>query len=765
MRRRSQKRCVLCSLAMLLALCAAIYGLKPVSGAETRSVTSPDGKVRVQFTLEETGPCYSVSWAGRTIASDSALDLRFKDAPPLDHGFDLLSSNTSETDRTWRMVAGEQDTVRNHYRQLRVRLREKEAPHRRLDLVFRAYNEGAALRYVFPPQDDFSDFTIQAEDTEFRFTGNHTAFYHGAGGPVGRATLQEIGSGTARPLTVKVSDDIYAAVGEARMVNYARMELSPGEGNALVADLSGPVRFPPPVPDCVADESDVFAGPFDAWDELPFRTPWRMFILGRTPGELLENNHLVPNLNRPSALDDTSWIHAGKAMREVTLSTAGARKLTDFAAEQNIRYIHFDSGWSGPEWRRENDPTVIPDEKFKKYEDGDLMSTDLSDRLHEEINDARKHDRGVIVYVNHEQLEHQDLDELFATYTDWGIDGVKFGFVRTGPQVWTIWLHYAVRKAAEHGLVVNVHDRYVPTGFWRTYPNFLTMEGVRGDEQNPLPEEDLITLFTRCLVGPTDHTLCYYSDWLKKTHAYQLAAGAVFFSPLQYVYWYDTPGEYDGDPALDFWKHVSTTWDRTLVLNGAIGDYATVARRKGSDWYVGTLTDDNGRVLEVPLDFLADDRDYVAEIYTDAPGADPREYPVPVSVDRVMVNSQHTLAAPVPPTGGHAVRLYPAGDAEGENLPAYRRPRVQVSDLSVPDDIKAGEECGVAVTCENTGNTVGGATIKLRVDGTAALSRLVRVEPGGKRTVRLPCTMSEAGKHTIDVNGKTIEVLVTSDAE
>mgnify|MGYP006283215401 FL=1 len=654
------------SLAVFLACCCLNASL--VAAA---TVSSPDGSVRVEFSVEDGRPVYGVSCRGTAVVEDSGMGFGFQDSLPMDDGFEIVDTSTDSVDRTWETVCGERDTVRDRYNQLTVELRETKKPRRRLLIQFRAYDEGAAFRYVFPEQDNFRKFVIAAEDTEFRFTGDYPIWYHAHGGPPGRSTISKLGGRVARPITVKVRDDLYAAVGEAAMVNYSRMKFSGRKGNTLSSTLAGSVHFPPEKPRDLKGKDDVFTGPFDHYDELPFRTPWRVFVFGEDPGDLLERNYLILNLNAPCVLDDTSWIKPGKVMREVTLSTEGAKKLTDFAVERNLQYIHFDSGWYGPEWRRENDPTTIPDGKFRKYKNGNWMTTHVSDRLHEEIAYAKEHGVGVIVYVNHEQLEACDLDRVFSTYKKWGIDGVKFGFVHAGPQEWTNWMHYAIRKAAEYELVVNVHDAYVPTGWQRTFPNFLTMEGVRGDEGHPKPEQDLTTLFTRCVVGPTDHTWCYYSDWLDKTHGFQLAGAVAYYSPLQYLYWYDTPGEYKGERALEFWDSVPVTWDETKVINAAIGDYATVARRSGEDWYIGSLADEEGRELEVPLDFLQKGRKYVATIYTDAPDADPEKYPVPVVINEYVVDSTDTLKANLIPTGGQAVRLVPASAEDVERYPEY----------------------------------------------------------------------------------------------
>jgi alpha-glucosidase len=257
-----------------------------------------------------------------------------------------------------------------------------------------------------------------------------------------------------RPLVIEVGDGAFAAVAEAGLVEYARMRLSPDprQAHSLVSSLASEVRA---------------AG--------LLTTPWRVIMLGRTPGQLLEQNYLIMNLNEPCAMEDTSWIRPGKVIREVTLTTTGGMACVDFAAEHNLQYVEFDAGWYGHEYSDQSDArTISVDPKRSK---GPLD-------LHAVIEYAKQRDIGIIVYVNRRALERQ-LDEILPLYEKWGIKGVKYGFVQVGPQKWTAWLHEAVRKAADHHLMVDVHDEYRPTGYSRTYPNLMTQEGIAGDETAP----------------------------------------------------------------------------------------------------------------------------------------------------------------------------------------------------------------------------------------------------------------------------------------
>ena len=308
----------------------------------------------------------------------------------------------------------------------------------------------------------------------------------------------------------QVADDLFIAVAEAKLVDYARMKFVPLAANAIVSDLSGPVS-----------------------NALPLTTPWRVIMAASTPGRLLENNFLILNLNDPCALADTSWIKPGKVIREVTLTTVGGKACVDFAARRGLQYVEFDAGWYGPENDPKSDASAVNLDPKRSKGPLDLI---------EVIRYGNEHGIGIILYVNHVAAEKQ-LDQILPLYQKWGVKGVKYGFVNVGPQQWTGWLHHAIRRAAEHKLMVDVHDEYRPTGYTRTYPNLMTVEGISGDETSPVNRQTLTLQFMRFLAGPADNTICYYDARVDKnaTHAFQLAKAVCLYSPWQFLYWYDRP--------------------------------------------------------------------------------------------------------------------------------------------------------------------------------------------------------------------------------
>ena len=259
---------------------------------------------------------------------------------------------------------------------------------------------------------------------------------------------------------------------------------------------------------------------------------------------------------------------------------------------------------------------------------------------------------GVWVYVNQRALYRQ-LDELLPLYKQWGISGIKFGFVQIGNQQWSTWLHHAVAKCAEYGIMVDIHDEYRPTGLSRTYPNLLTQEGIRGNEEMPDADHNTLLPFTRYLCGPADYTLCYFNSRVKNTKGHQLAMAAVYYSPLQFYLWYDNPFVDQGEAELKFWKDCPTVFDESIALDGIPGEYIIQARRSGNEWFVGAMTNNEARTVIIPTDFL-DDGKYIVEIYNDDPTLDTR---TKVSSKTIKMKAGNPITLQLQPRGGAALHF------------------------------------------------------------------------------------------------------------
>jgi hypothetical protein len=264
---------------------------------------------------------------------------------------------------------------------------------------------------------------------------------------------------------------------------------------------------------------------------------------------------------------------------------------------------------------------------------------------------GREKNVGLILYVDWRQANRQ-RDELCPLYEKWGIKGLKLGFVQVGPQSDTAWITATIQKAAEHHLMLNIHDGYRTTGYSRTYPNLMTVEGVQGNEHFLSAAHNCTLPFTRYIAGPADYTVCYYDRRLKTSHAHQLAMAVISYSPLQWILWYDRPSAYAGEPELEFFRKVPTVWDETKVVQGQIGEYATIARRSGDDWFIGAINGQQPRKLQIPLDFLDRDKKYMAHIYSDDDSAGTK---TKVGIQTSRVDSTTVLSASIDAAGGQAI--------------------------------------------------------------------------------------------------------------
>jgi alpha-glucosidase len=695
--RRALRRAVL--LIALLAASTTAPTLATAAGGRGHAVSSPDGTVTVRFALDRGTPVYSVSRRGNAVVADSRLGLRFEDAPALDGNLAVRSVRRARHDSVWHPTWGEYDRIRDHYNELTVDLQERSAPGRRLQVVFRVYDDGVGFRYVLPRQPALGRFAITAEETEFRFARDFTAWWipaqFGAGSgdellhqrtPVSRIQA------AATPVTIDAGRAGYATLHEADLIDYATMMVEPtGDGtpglrSALV-----------PMPDGVAVRGTA-----------PHRSPWRTLVLGDRPGDLIEST-LVLNLNPPCAIcaEDTSWIRPGKYVGvwwEIHkgrsdwavggqlphgANTENVKRYIDFAAAHGIPYV-LSEGWN------EGWATMYANQSFlQPAPDFDLE--EVVAYAHRKGVDWIAHDETGGNVTNFED----QIEAAFSLYERLGVPGVKTGYAGSTTIDGVEHPHYdqamvnhyrrVIRVAAAHHLVVEAHEMVKDTGERRTYPNILTREAVRGleweawSEGNP-PQHLVEVPFTRMVAGPVSYTPGIFTirwdpggpgrpPWrtlehtrVHSTRAAQLAIYPVFLSGLQMMA--DVPENYEGQPGLEFLERVPTTWDDTKALNGRIGDYVTVARRSGRDWFVGSINDENARTLAVPLrTLLPPAQPYVATVYGDAPTTDYVTNPDDIQVTRVVVDRRDVLAAPMTAGGGQAVHLRPATREDLATLP------------------------------------------------------------------------------------------------
>jgi alpha-glucosidase len=634
------------------------------------SIKSPDGNLEFRIAVENSAKekgClfYGLSYKGKTVISKSRLGIITVDLPHWTDGFVLTGHSLRAVDETWKPVYGERNTVTNRYNECTVNLIQGGDSARTIQVIVKVYDEGAAFCYNFPEKLSTSVLHIKDEKTEFSFDEGALAYvtpfaqelyymrplqdwsYGSSGLPLPSWAPRTPDYESERPLTLVLPNGLFVAIGEAQLVNYSRMKfiLSPEKKNTVAARLFGPVT-----------------------ESSPFTTPWRVIMVAEQAGDLIEHNDIFLNLNPPCEIKNTEWIKPGKVMREVTLSTAGAKECVDFCVKHNIQYVEFDAGWYGHEYSKSSDASKVDVDPLRN------PKKDLD--LPKAVAYARERNIGVILYVNHRALERQ-IDEILPLYREWGIAGLKFGFVHVGSHRWTTWLHEAVRKAAQYNLMVDVHDEYRPTGFSRTYPNLMTQEGIYGNECMPDANHNTIVPFTRFLSGPADYTICYYhqSDLknvkgIKTTSAHQLALSVIYYSPLQFVFWYDKPSDYQGETEVEFFEHIPTVWDTTRVILGNIGTCIATARRSGESWFLGAITNNEGRTLDIPLGFLDRSKTYIAALYTD--GGETIRTRTHVRIDRFIVRSTSVIRADLKPSGGMAMEIRPASESEMRTTPQYQ---------------------------------------------------------------------------------------------
>lgn len=612
-----------------------------VSLAQAQSIfeiKSPDKKIN--FALQnkmsaEDGLFYSIRYGNQSVVEWSKLGISCNG----DNWNKQLMINPGAVqlhDTTWNPVYGERDQIRDQYNESVITITRENRKFPVLQLIVRAYNSGIAFRYKFATNENGGPYLhLTNESTEFNFQENTKAWFTARAQSLHQLLpLKNWPDESDRPLTLELPNGLFACLAEAEMVNYSRtkFKLNPEKENSIQTSIYGDV------------------------DEIaPFASPWRVVMVAEKAGDLLANNDLILNLNPPCAIADPSWIKPGQVMREVTLSTSGAKKLVDFAMARNIKYIHFDAGWYGFENDYLADATTVTVDP-RRNPKGDLD-------LQEAIRYAKSKGIGVFLYVNQRALAAQ-LDTILPLYQKWGVAGIKFGFVQVGSHRWTAWLHEAVKKCAKHHLLVDIHDEYRPTGFSRTYPNLMTQEGIRGNEEMPDAVNNTVLPFTRFVAGAADYTFCYFyrkelghaTRHIQNTPAHQLALPVIYYSPLQWMYWYDKPEDYQNEPELAFWDVLPTTWNDTKIINGEIGKYITVARQNQENWFVGCITNTEARMLKVPLDFLESGKKYEATLYFDDPNITTRTH---VGISKQKVDSKTILNINLQASGGQAILIEP----------------------------------------------------------------------------------------------------------
>lgn len=480
----------------------------------------------------------------------------------------------------WRL--GEDDSISNDYNQVVLKCRSANLF---FDVILRAFDGSVAFRYHVPPGSPINGGQISNELTTFVFNEPLTIYQYNQESVFDPVKMDALAKSCDLPATLTDNRDIYVSIGEADNESYTKAELTRGsERHSLQISF---------VHDSAVQVTNDYT------------MPWRTISFSNTAVGLHACSQLYLKLVEPSPDSIPAWVKPGKLIR-TQLSVGSARRCIDFAAKHDFQYILFDAGWYGKEFNSVSDPTTY------------IKGLDMPAI----VQYGRSKGIGVILYVNKVGLKKY-LNEIIPLYKQWGVAGMKFGFVDGLTQGGIEWLVSAIGKANDAGFIIDVHDNYKPTGLSRKYPGLLTQEGVRGDENGPDAFYTTTLPFTRLLAGPADVTFCYpnsqnsFSKNLKVSMAQQLALTVIFFSPLQSMFWYGKPEDYTNEEEIAFFKEVPTVWDESHYLAGEIGKYISVARRKGNDWFIGNAAGLEDWKDTIRLSFLAANTLYEASIYED----------------------------------------------------------------------------------------------------------------------------------------------------
>ncbi|WP_340199364.1 glycoside hydrolase family 97 protein [Ascidiimonas sp. W6] len=676
------------------------------------TIASPNESNQIEFYLSDEGaPNYLVKHGNEIVIDTSAMSFDFKDQPPLKKGLKLIGYHINTVDETWEMPWGEQRDVKNNYNELVLELEEAEAPKRKFNIYFKTYDDGIGFRYEFLPQQGVDSLIITDEHTEFQLTEDHTTWWIPGDWDIYEHLYQttkvsEIDALALRnhsnlsatyipenavntPVTMRAANGVHLSFHEANLTDYAGMTLKVDTTTLkLTSALVG---------------SEITG--YKVKRALPFKTPWRTIQIADKATALIDSK-LIVNLNEPNKLGDVSWFtpmkyvgiwwemhtdkatwdygmtmneegkweDTGKAHGKHGATTENTKRYIDFAAANGFKGVlveGWNTGWE--RWIGFDDREGVFD-FVTPYPDYDLE---------EVVNYGRE--KGVEIIMHHEtsatpRTYEKQLDTAFSVMKKYGIHSVKTGYVGpiipAGEHHHGQWMVNHYRKVLEIGAAneagINAHEPIKATGLRRTYPNAISREGLRGQEFNAWaadggnpPEHLPIVAFTRMLAGPIDFTPGVFeislptkeNNQINTTIAHQLALYVVIYSPIQMAC--DLPENYENQPALQFIRDVGVDWEQTIVLNGEIGDFVTIAReeKETGNWFVGGITDENERELTIDFSFLPEGKTFEAAIYTDGEGAHYKDNPTSISIESAEIKKGDSQTFKLAAGGGFAISL------------------------------------------------------------------------------------------------------------
>jgi alpha-glucosidase len=650
------------------------------------TVNSPNNQITVIFNSNNEGINYAIEYKDSLLIKPSKLGYQFKDMQPFEKNFIISEFKLSNSNTAWTQVWGENKEIADNYNKLAISLQEKEGLKRKINIIFKLYDDGVGFRYEIPIQKNIDSIYITNELTEFNFINNHSAWFTPANFDsyemlYKNKLLSEVSSANT-PITFETKDGNFISIHEANLTNYAGMTLNKTSDNlSFEADL---------VP---------WANGVKVKTKTPMQSPWRTIEITDKAEKLVESN-LILNLNEPNKIKDTSWIepikyigiwwgmhlgtHTWTLGERHGATTEETKKYIDFANMHNISGVLVE-GWNTG-W-----------ENWGKKDAFDFITPYSDFNLKEVTRYATEKN---ITFIGHietggaAQSFENSFEKIFSMYQKLGVKAVKIGYaggIQTTGQFHHgqfMINHYraVVKSAAKYQIMINAHEPVKPTGIRRTYPNMMTREGARGMEWNAWssgnpPEHYTILPFTRGLAGPIDYTPGIFDILYKNaknrvkwnglddgtsrvntTLAKQLALFVVLYSPMQMAS--DLIENYENQPAFKFIEDFATDWEKSKVLNGKIGDYITVVRKdkKTEDWFLGSITDENDRNFKIELEFLDQNKKYIAEIYADGDSADWKTNPQEIKIFSKEVDSKTILHIKLAPGGGQAIKLTPINE-------------------------------------------------------------------------------------------------------
>jgi alpha-glucosidase len=633
----------------------AIPGL--FTQAQDFSVKSPDNNIVININNNEK-LTYGVTFKGQRIINQSPMGFEFKDEEPMTGNFIVTDQKNNNVNEKWiPVVKSKHAEIINNYNELHLYLKEKLAPMRQMELIVRAFNDGAAFQYKLSRSAKIGDRQVIRELTTFNIPGDPKAWIVEYGRystsneaeffehPLSYLTEKSI---AGMPLLMQYNDKSWVAITEAKIDNYAAFYIGTnGNANQLTTKLV-PLPGEPETGVKVRFNDEVY-------------TPWRVLMIGETPGTLIESE-IIQNLNDPCAIRDPSWIKPGMSAwdhwwsGEVKMEMPIIKQYIDLASEMGWPYMLVDWQWYG---------------KFNSPE-ADITKWAPQISMPEIIEYARSKNVKILLWLYSSDVNRNAaFKNAFPLYSKWGVAGIKIDFMDRDDQQMVNWYHDIIKCAAENHLLVDFHGAYKPDGIIRTYPNMITREGVMGNEYYKFsdkmsPEHNIKLAFTRMLAGQMDYTPGGFLNVTKEqfkqqtpaivwnTRAAELSKFVIYESPLTVVC--DHPDNILNKAGSDFLKIVPTVWDDIKFVGGYPGEYVAIAKRSGNNWFLGVMNNSIGKSIDISLDFLPAGN-YNMEMWADSKKSD--KEPMELRKSKKLVKSGDKLKVTMAKNGGFVAFLKP----------------------------------------------------------------------------------------------------------